>query len=173
LPEAGRRNAAIEIYSNKRFMTVTGDRVPGFSDAIEHRDKELLALYTSCFSEHVRKTGPSCPQDARSRFRSSPGYPGNLSDDDLLDRARRARNGALFRSLFDDGSLAGYRSDSEADLTLCLILAFWTGRDRERMDRLFRQSARMRDKKWNREDYRNDTLDKAVQRVQATWKPRS
>lgn len=38
---------------------------------------------------------------------------------------------------------------SSADAALCAHLAFWTGKDCERMDRLFRQSALMRDK-WDR-----------------------
>ena len=43
----------------------------------------------------------------------------------------------------------GYQSKSEADIALCNMLAFWTNRDVERIDRLFRASGLMRDK-WDR-----------------------
>ena len=37
-------------------------------------------------------------------------------------------------------------------------LAFWTGKDMTRMDRLFRRSGLMRDKYRDRDDYRRDTI---------------
>jgi primase-polymerase (primpol)-like protein len=51
---------------------------------------------------------------------------------------RRAANGEKFAKLWS-GDVSGYPSQSEADLALCGILAFWT-RDRAQIDRLFRQS---------------------------------
>jgi len=44
------------------------------------------------------------------------------------------------------GSTAGYPSQSEADMALCSLLAFWTGGDATQMDRLFRNSGLMRPK---------------------------
>jgi len=55
------------------------------------------------------------------------------------------------------------RRQSEADLALCSALAFWTGRDADRIDRLFRSSGLMREK-WERADYREETIAKAVER---------
>ena len=91
-------------------------------------------------------------------------YPQIVDDDVVLERARSAKNGARFRALFDEGGLCGYATDSEADQALSNLLAFWTRRDREQMDRLFRRSARMRDK-WNRQDYRDRTIGRALDRV--------
>lgn len=51
---------------------------------------------------------------------------------------------------------------SAADAALMSHLAFWTGKDLPRMDRLFRQSALMRDKYNQREDYRRDTIHGAA-----------
>jgi len=60
------------------------------------------------------------------------------------------------------GDLSAYNDDhSSADLALCSKLAFWFGRDPVRIDRVFRRSALYRDK-WLREDYRNNTIDKAI-----------
>lgn len=56
----------------------------------------------------------------------------------------------------------GYDSQSNADLALCSIIAFWCNRedpapDPDRIDRLFRRSGLMRDK-WERQDYRDRTI---------------
>lgn len=51
---------------------------------------------------------------------------------------------------------------SSADMALMSHLAFWTGKDMPRMDRLFRRSALMREKYAEREDYRSDTIQKAA-----------
>ena len=51
---------------------------------------------------------------------------------------------------------------SSADAALMSHLAFWTGKDMARMDRLFRRSALMRDKYRDREDYRRETVSGAV-----------
>jgi len=50
---------------------------------------------------------------------------------------------------------------SKCDFALVEKFAFWTGRDRQRMDALFRQSGLYREK-WNRDDYREKTLDQAI-----------
>jgi hypothetical protein len=51
---------------------------------------------------------------------------------------------------------------SSADASLCQHLAFWTGKDCERVDRLFRRSGLVRDKWLDREDYRVATVMHAV-----------
>jgi len=51
---------------------------------------------------------------------------------------------------------------SSADAALMSHLAFWTGKDMPRMDRLFRRSALVRDKYLKREDYRRDTVQGAA-----------
>jgi hypothetical protein len=65
---------------------------------------------------------------------------------------------------------AGYASQSEADMALCCHLAFWTGKDASRMDSLFRQSGLYRDK-WERQDYRERTIAKAIERTTETYNP--
>jgi len=168
LPEASRRNdaARIEIYTNRQYVTVTGDRVPGSAEVLENRVKEVFALYRQFFPS--RNSGSGCPVEPRSRVSAGYRYPGIVDDDGLLERARAAKNGARFRALFDEGGLCGYPTESEADQALCNLLAFWTGHDSERMDRLFRRSARMRDK-WNRQDYRDRTIGRALDRVEVAY----
>jgi len=51
---------------------------------------------------------------------------------------------------------------SEADQALCSLLAFWTGPDPAKIDQLFRESELYR-KKWERADYRERTVHKALE----------
>lgn len=63
-----------------------------------------------------------------------------------------------------NGDITGYDSHSEADQALVCLLCFWTNFDVAWIDRLFRQSALERDK-WERADYRQLTIDKALATV--------
>ena len=87
---------------------------------------------------------------------------GILPEDEIISKARKARNKMKFIALFDNGDISGYNDDhSSADIALCNILAFYTGGDSAAVDRLFRQSALYRDK-WEREDYRTNTINGAI-----------
>ena len=95
----------------------------------------------------------------------------SLSDEELIEKAKDAKNGngAKFTALWQ-GDITGYESHSEADLALCSLLAFWTGKDSDRIDKLFRQSGLYREK-WDREDYRGLTIDTAIESVTAVYEP--
>ena len=85
-----------------------------------------------------------------------------LEDDELLDKAFGARNGDKLQRLLD-GDFSNYPSQSEADLALCSMLAFWAT-DEAQLDRLFRRSGLMRDK-WGKKHgartYGEATVEKA------------
>lgn len=85
--------------------------------------------------------------------------PVDLDDRELLDRAFGASNGAAFRSLWE-GRWEN-KSQSEADMALCSMLAFWTGNDPARIDSMFRSSGLYREK-WERPDYRERTIQNAL-----------
>jgi len=72
---------------------------------------------------------------------------------------------ARFFPAFDD---APYDASS-ADASLMAHLAFWTGKDMARMDRLFRRSGLMRDKYERRQDYRTATIRGAAGACQAVY----
>jgi len=88
----------------------------------------------------------------------------NLDEDNIITKATYARNGTTFKKLWS-GDCSGYASQSEADLALAGILAFWTGKDLSQMDRLFRRSGLFREK-WDRKQsgstYGHITLKKAI-----------
>lgn len=129
--------------------------------AIAHRQNELDLFLLEILPEQKQddKPRPALPVE-----------PLDLDDAELLRRAREADNGAKFSRFFDAGNITDYPSHSEADLAFCGMLAFWCGRDKERMDRLFRRSGLYRDK-WDRADYRNWTLDKAIADCREVYTP--
>ena len=90
------------------------------------------------------------------------------NDFDIVVTARKAKNGDKFMALFDKGDISDYGSPSEADQALCNILAFYTGGDIEQIDSLFRQSKLYREK-WERDDYRTSTIEKAVEGCQGQF----
>src|SRR5690606_31006881 len=96
-----------------------------------------------------------------------------LSDDDIIMKAAAAKNGPAFSRLWA-GDTSDYNNDhSSADQALCNMLAFWCGRDTERMDRLFRMSGLCRRDKWEeRADYRQRTIDKAIAGCREVYTPR-
>jgi transcriptional regulator with XRE-family HTH domain len=96
-----------------------------------------------------------------------------LDDQTLIEKAKSAKDGAKFTALWE-GDISGYKSQSEADLALCCLLAFWTGGDYERIDRLFRQSGLYREDKWGeRLDYRERTINAALSQVNEFYDPNS
>lgn len=83
--------------------------------------------------------------------------------DDIINKARKAKNGHIFSALFDYGNTSAYNNDdSRADLALCNYLAFWFQGKADLIDEAFKRSKLYRDK-WEREDYRAETINKAIQ----------
>ena len=142
LPEGGRRKGKVEMYDQLRYFTMTGEWMPFTPLAIEQRQAALEALHARVFPRRERRERG---QTVRTL---------NISGDDaaLIERARRARNGDKFSTLWQGDYTSRYPSQSEADLALCNFLAFWTGGDAARIDRLFRRSGLYRPK-WDARHY--------------------
>lgn len=139
---------AVEMYSAGRFFTVTGRRFNG-SPMVIGEAPELPALREKLFP----------PKAQMERGLAGGGL--DADDATLIDIAKRAINGAKFQRLWA-GDASEYGNDhSSADLALCNFLAHYTGKNHDRMNRLFRQSGLYR-AKWEREDYRNGTISKAI-----------
>jgi primase-polymerase (primpol)-like protein len=154
----------VEVYSHSRYLTVTGRKLAGAPAAIATRQAELDALYRELF-------GTSRKGKGQARVTS----PVDIDDESLLDKARKAKYGDVFRALFDDGDLSRNGNDANAaDMALANRLAFWTGCDFDRMERLFSASALGKRDKWNgRPDYQARTIDKAIRDCEATYEPGS
>ena len=164
LPQGGRRKGKVEMYESGRYLTVTGCRFNGHS-TLEEITPQLAQV-------HARIFGTTRPSETSAKPR--PADPLDLDDAALLNKARAARNGGDFERLWI-GDASGHGGDeSAADLALCNLLAFWTGNDSARMDRLFRQSGLFRPK-WDKPHYSDGrtygqaTLDKAISGNRETY----
>src|SRR5688500_15027599 len=93
-----------------------------------------------------------------------------MADEEVLRRMFGGANGGAVRRLFDGDTGAYGEDDSRADSALSFHFAFWTGGNKAQMDRLFRQSGLYR-QKWEREDYRERTLDNALAMVTEHYDP--
>lgn len=143
----------VELYDQKRFMTITGAHLPGTPLTVEARQAELDELYNRLFGEKERR-------HARTTQNAS-GNGHQLGDHDLLKRAL-AKNGEKLRRLLD-GDISGYPSPSEADSAACFLLASWT-HDFEQIRRIIRASGLNR-VKWDRDDYAKRTISAALANV--------
>jgi len=150
-------NNGVEIYiagMTSRYVTVTGRRY-GSQDGerhIEDRSAEVIRV----IEQYMKK-----PEPAEKAPRTAPTSPLSLSDAELIEKASNAKNGATFSRLWSGDTSANNNDHSSADLALCSILAYWTQCDALRIDDLFRRSGLYREK-WERDDYRTNTINKAI-----------
>lgn len=159
LPPSGRRKGHVEMYDQTRYFTMTGLALPGHLE-IRNRQVELHALHESIFG---KVTAPD--------FKPRPAVNLSLTDAELIEKARAAKNGGKFQALYDFGCVALYDGDdSRADLALCDMIAFYAGPDESKIDRLMRSSALYR-RKWDREDYSRRTIAKVLQTRTEFYKP--
>jgi len=99
--------------------------------------------------------------------------PSGLDDETLLEKATKAKNGAVFQRLMN-GDWTGYPSQSEADDALMGRLAWWTGNNPDQMRRLFCTSGLYTTiaRKPNQDAYINRTIQHAISKTTDTYQPR-
>ncbi|ELZ28979.1 hypothetical protein C474_13794 [Halogeometricum pallidum JCM 14848] len=172
LPDGRNRRGSIELYDTARFFTVTGDHVDDTPTRVARRQDALVAIHREYVQQtdgdETSNTEPRDAGGAQSETTSVVDIDVDLDDGDLLRKARNASNGEKFERLWN-GNTGGYDSQSEADMALCCLLAFWTGGDRTRMDQLFRQSGLLR-AKWDEVHYADGSTygEKTIERAIAT-----
>jgi AAA domain len=125
---------------------------------IRDRSQELVTFHARNFAEPMGK-----------HQASTNGHHGELTDEEVLELARGARNAAKFEALWG-GDTSGYTSHSEADQALISLLAFYT-QDEEQLDRLYQRSGLCREKWLKRSDYRRSTIEKALSNLADTYTP--
>ena len=151
-------DGGIEIYNQGRYFTVTG-KLLGEATTVAQDQAGLDQLMQKVWGNPKPKTTPQRKPQAR-----------NLDDSTLLDIAMKDdKFSPLWFGNWEsntDSYNTNYPSQSEADLALCAKLAFYWGRDFNAIDRMFRQSGLYRPK-WDRDDYRLMTMDKALEGVES------
>ena len=150
----------VEVYvcgATNRFVTITGNTAYGYP--VRDVTDDLARVLDEYMTRPVKRRQPSAP--------AADMQPANLSDEQIIFKASA---NSKFRALFS-GDMTDYHNDhSSADLALCNILAFWTGKNPDAIDRIFRQSGLFRDK-WLRDDYRNETIRMAIDDCREVYTP--
>jgi NrS-1 polymerase HBD domain len=146
------RTGDFELYSHGRYLCITGHHLDGTPTTIEPVQEAIDAIYTEMFPAQERQT-------------SNNGDSPHGEDEAIIAHLKRMVNRAKFCRLFDDGDISDYSGDhSAADQGLCRLIAFRT-QEPEQIDRIFRLSALSRQKWESREDYRDQTIAKAITHV--------
>lgn len=132
------RSKGLEVYmpgATNRFVTVTGDV---YRTGEIPNDPEAMTTLLDSLMKRSKQV-----QNNQLRHHSY------LSDDAVIVHAEEAGNSDKFKKLYAGDWQELYDSQSDADMAMLSILAFWCGCDEEQMDRIFRTSGLMRDK-WDR-----------------------
>jgi hypothetical protein len=144
LPDGSVRKGQIEVYDQAKYFAITGQRIKTTPATLQQADIRGL-----CYALAL---------PARD-------------DDTVIRMAKQARNGVKFQRLWS-GDFNGYQSQSEADLALCEMLAYWCGPNVDQIERLFSRSELAKRRKWERreENYRDPTIEQGLKKwVQAVW----
>lgn len=157
----------LEIYiagMTDRYLTVTGNVIR--ERDIADRSDRLPGILGKYMLRPKQETAPKPQRET---------LPLRMTDNELLDKAmsNETKNSDKFFQLWT-GNYSGYPSQSEADMALCNMLAFWTACDSDRIDSLFRQSGLMRDK-WDSHrgagTYGSDTIKQAIANCREVYTP--
>lgn len=178
LPQGARRKGNIEMYDSVRFFAMTGNvpddcKAYGLNDGTE----AIKPLYEKYLGEHKKEVPQGAYVFTRESVPSSvPNGMALLRDDELIAEATSSKNGTLFSALYYGQWDGLYKSQSDADLAFCSLLAFWANKDTRQMDRIFRQSGLYRDK-WEQKrgqyTYGEMTISKAIQGCKDTYSPKN
>ena len=153
---------AIEAYDRLRYFTVTGMGKGDIGDG--------QAVIDWLVQEHLSE--PQRPTHATDR---EPSATENLNAGEVIGSIRASRQSAKFEALMQ-GNTTGYGSQSEADLALCSVIAFWS-QSTAVIDTIFRTSGLMR-AKWDKKHradgstYGQMTIKEALSGKRETYQPK-
>jgi len=175
-----------QFYTTKRFVALTGDGLVGDAgftpDPVMY--SQFLAQYFPPRSLDITGEdwtsgpdplwdGPEEDAELIKRMLKAKSARGILGVTATLRQLWEADADALGKVFPDDAGAQGRAFDwSLADAALCSHLAFWTGKNCERMDVLFQQSALVRSKWLDRTQYKTTTILKAVAGCKRVYKQR-
>lgn len=165
LPPNGRRKGNVEIYTSGRFFTMTGNIIGGYTQIYDDTDYGKIKYL---HSKYIASSEPEIKHPLQQKIGN------DLSIDEIIELAYKSKNGLRFKLFMEGGWEQFYPSQSEADLAFANDLAFWTNRDFDKMDAIFRRSSLMRekwDRKQNNSTYGAETLNKAIADCTNVFKP--
>ena len=130
----------IEVKGDGYYQTFTGNQLPGSPETVEERPAEIKSLWQRvAATEKPERDSITVSVTPSEEERFAKLWAGDMSDHE--------------------------NNHSVADFALCCILAKKYKCSGFAMDREFRKSGLYRDDKWEREDYRERTINRAIQAV--------
>lgn len=170
----------LEFYTRDRFIAFgpggwskigQEPNDPDFTDLLRQWVPDRQNLGELPVGVDSRWTGPTDDDEliqkmlASSSHSAGAAFSGRATAADLWN----ARTDVLARTYPAFSGNPSEFDHSAADAALMSHLAFWTGRDMPRMDRLFRRSGLMREKYETRPDYRSETIQNAARLCQRVY----
>ncbi|MGN5882463.1 phage/plasmid primase, P4 family [Staphylococcus simulans] len=149
-----RTDLDIELYDKSRFMTVTGESI-GQSEICEEQ-----VTINNIVERYFKEDEPI------NLITLQPQNTNVFSDDEVLQNMLNSKNKDKIKDLLSGDYEKYFDSPSEAVQSLLHYLAFYTGKDKQQMERIFLDYNNLTDK-WDSK--RNNTtwgqleLDKAIQ----------
>ncbi len=161
LPPGGRRKENVEMYSEGRYFIMTGNIASEYTEIVDCTEsvKYLHAKYIGGVTKESFKGEPA---------------PLDLDEQQLINIALKSKQGQAFNTLYQGFWQGLYPSQSEADLSFANMLAFWTQRDKNKMDSIFRKSGLYRpkwDSRRGSSTYGNYILDRAIADCREVFTP--
>ena len=155
----------VKFFTDKRYVALTGTNATGDAGHAPEGYRQAVETYF-----------PLSEESACVEWTAGPaiGWTGPTDDAELILKACTTGNPLKACRFIDlwtgnaDVLSVAYPSKtddfnrSDADAALCSHLAFWTGKDCERIERIFEMSALMRDKWETRPEYRRQTIINSV-----------
>lgn len=161
-PQGACRKGNFECYDKGRFFTVTGNVIEDYT-ALRDCTESIKPL----FNKYLKK-------EEKIKHTPTISYDIHMSDADIIETIERSKQSSLFTTLYGGNWNGRYHSQSEADLALCNILAFYCQGDYDTIDRIFRTSGLMREK-WDElrgiNTYGCKVITQAVDSVDAFYNP--
>lgn len=166
IPGERRRKGDVEMYQDGRFFAMTGNIASKYTEVIASDKKAIKRLYKRYVGDNkiiqINQENPILNTV-------------DLPIDEIIKRAENSSQGPRFKVFMEGGWEAFYSSQSEADMAFANDLAFWTGRDFQKMDEIFRMSAMARskyDQKRGATTYGEGLLNKAIADTNSVYNPK-
>lgn len=142
----------VEMYNTGRYCACTFNSYNG-SKQITGEPQGLKFLYDKFKTK----------KDEPKRALHSPPPVSSQDNETIIKRA--CKSDRVFDDLYHGKWQEHYPSQSEADYSLMCKLSFWCDRDPVQMERIFNSSGLATRAKWEREDYRQRTIEGACNDV--------
>lgn len=164
--EIGNKRNPFELYSHKRFFTVTFDSYKKIKPIRKISREDMLKILSIIgYPWSASITNNSVPVSTKEY----------LSDTDIVEKMFAAKKtGDKMEALYKGDTSDSKGDDSAADYSLLKTLAFWTAKNPGQMERIWLASPLgQRKKTQKRKDYRDRSIAKAILNCKEIYETRS